>query len=256
MFDTHAHYDDEKFDTDREKTLENVYKSGVNYIVNAADSLKSAEKSIALAEKYPFIYAAVGIHPHNAKDFSDNVLAEISRLCEHKKVVAVGEIGLDYHYDFSPRDIQRRVFAAQIDLAAQKSLPIVIHEREALQDTLCIIKENRGKIGKALWHCFSQSKEILAEVMRLDGFYISLGGVVTFKNAVKAVDTAREVPLDRLLLETDCPYLTPVPHRGERCDSSYMRYTAEKIAQIRGMSFDELCRATEENAKKFYDIKE
>ena len=254
MFDAHAHYDDKMFDADRDKLLSSMPEKGVSFIVNAGDSIKSGEASVALSAKYPFVYAAVGVHPHNAKDFDENTLARLKKLCENEKVVAVGEIGLDYHYDFSPRDVQKYVFREQIRFAREQNLPIVIHERDALRDTLDILKENKGKIKRGLWHCFSQSNEILQEVIRLDGFYISLGGVVTFKNAVKAVEVSKNVPLDRLLLETDCPYLTPAPHRGERNDSSYMKYTAEKIAGLRGISVDELLCKTSENAKIFYEI--
>lgn len=253
MFDSHAHYDDRVFNEDRDGLLGSMRENGVTHIVNASDTLKNSYASVKLAEEYDFIYAAVGLHPHNAKEYSQKTEEELLALSKHKKVVAIGEIGLDYHYDHSPREMQKKVFAMQMELAHKAGLPVVIHQREALSDCLDILRACEvTKIG-GIMHCFSESAQTLEIILKM-GMYISLGGVVTYKNARKTVEVAAAVPIDRLLLETDCPYLTPEPHRGKRNDSLLMRHTAEKIAQIRGISFEELERQTTENAKRFFGI--
>ena len=250
IFDTHAHYDDERFDEDRDELLSSLFESSVSHIVNCGCDLKSSLTTIALAEKYENLYAAVGVHAHEASEYTAEDLAKIAALYEHKKVVAVGEIGLDYYYDFSPRERQIEVFRRQIKLANELDLPVIIHDREAHEDTLNILKELRPK---GVVHCFSGSVEMAREILKL-GLYIGLGGAVTFKNAVKPVEVAKEVPLDRLLLETDAPYMTPVPFRGKRCDSAHIAYTAERIAEVKGMDVQELIDVCNENAGRLFKL--
>ncbi len=250
IFDTHAHYDDERFDEDRDELLSSLFDTSVSHIVNCGCDLKSSLKTVALSEKYPNLYAAVGVHAHEASDCTDENLIEIEKLYSHKKVVAVGEIGLDYYYDFSPRERQIEVFRQQIELANKLGLPVIIHDREAHEDTLKILKELRPK---GVVHCFSGSVEMAKEIIKL-GLYIGLGGAVTFKNAKKPIEVAEYTPLDRLLLETDAPYMTPVPFRGKRCDSAHIAYTAEKIAEVKGINVQELIDMCNENSKKLFGI--
>ena len=251
IFDAHAHYDDEKFSEDREKLLSELPSKGVVGVVNAAVDIFSAETALSYGEKYPFMYAAVGIHPENLEGLQEDYLYRLAKLYEREKAVAIGEIGLDYYWDIE-RETQQRVFGEQLSLVNDLNAPVVIHDRDAHGDTLAFLKKYRPK--KALLHCFSGSAEFMRELMRLD-CYISLGGTVTFKNARHSVEVAREVPIDKLLLETDAPYLSPVPFRGRRNDSSLILYTATKIAQIREMSVQEVLDKTAENAKYFYGIK-
>lgn len=251
IFDAHAHYDDEKFSEDRETLLSELPSKGVVGVVNAAVDIVSAETALSYGERYPFMYAAVGVHPENLEGLQEDYLYRLAKLYEREKAVAIGEIGLDYYWDIE-RETQQRVFGEQLSLVNDLNAPVVIHDRDAHGDTLAFLKKYRPK--KALLHCFSGSAEFMRELMRLD-CYISLGGTVTFKNARHSVEVAREVPIDKLLLETDAPYLTPVPFRGTRNDSSLILYTATKIAQIRGMSVQEVLDKTAENAKYFYGIK-
>ena len=250
IFDAHAHYDDKWFDDDREAVLDGLPSKGVCGVVNNAVDLRSAEDVIALAERYDYIYAAVGFHPENILDMPENWLEGVARLTEHPKVVAIGETGLDYHWD-TPRDLQKTVFEEQLRLSLDLKLPIVVHDREAHGDTFELLRRYRPK---ALVHCFSGSVELMREAVRL-GCYISLGGVVTFKNARQSVEVAAEIPLDRLLLETDAPYMAPVPFRGKRCDSSMITFAAERIAALRGIGVQELLDLTRENAEAFYKLK-
>ena len=245
IFDAHAHYDDRWFDEDRADLLSSMPQNGVAYI-----DLATAKTAIEYAEKYPFMYACAGIHPENLKGLPDDYLERLKELIKHPKVVALGEIGLDYHWDI-PRDLQNHVFEEQLILARELDVPVVIHDREAHGDTMELLRKYRPK---GLMHCFSGSVEMLKEVMKL-GMSISLGGTVTFKNARVPVEVAAAVPIDRLLLETDAPYLSPVPYRGKRNDSTRIAYTAMKIAEIRGMDAQELIDITTENAKRLYDIK-
>lgn len=251
IFDTHAHYDDERFNEDRDELLSSLFEGSVSHIINCGCDLKSSLTTVALAEKYDNLYAAVGVHAHEAESCTDSDLSEIAGLYAHKKVVAVGEIGLDYFYDFSPRERQIEVFRQQIELANKLDLPVIIHDRDAHEDTLNILKELRPK---GVVHCFSGSVEMAKEIIKL-GLYIGLGGAVTFKNARKPLEVAEYVPLDKLLLETDAPYMTPVPFRGKRCDSAHIAYTAEKIAEVRGMDVQELVNICNENAKRLFNIK-
>ena len=253
LFDTHAHYDDERFDTDREELLASLPGKDVDLVINAGSDMPSSRTSVALAEKYPYIYAAVGVHPHEAKSLTEADCDELLELAKHPKVVAIGEIGLDYHYDLSPRDIQREAFARQIELAKTAGLPFVVHEREACKDCLDILKAQGVGERAGVMHCFSGSRET-AKILLDMGMYISVGGPVTFKNNVKTVDMVEYVPLDRLFIETDSPYLTPVPHRGKRNDSSYVYHVAAKIAEIKGISVEEAAAATKANAIKFFKI--
>ncbi len=250
IFDTHAHYDDSRFDEDRDELLSSLSAKGVSEIVNCGCDLQSSLTTVELSRKYDFIYAAVGVHAHEAEDTTDADMDEIRKLYSESKVVAVGEIGLDYHYDFSPRERQIEVFRRQIILAKELDLPVIIHDREAHEDTLNILKEYRPK---GVVHCFSGSVEMAKEIIGL-GLYIGLGGAVTFKNAKKPVEVAKYVPINRLLLETDAPYMTPVPHRGERCDSAHIAFTAEKIAEVREMDVQQLIDICNSNAKTLFNI--
>ena len=249
IFDAHAHYDDKWFDDDRNELLEKIQDKGVCGIINNSVDLVTAEKSIAFAEKYDFMYAAVGFHPENIENMPENYLDSLAELTKHEKVVAIGETGLDYYWD-TPRDLQKKVFEEQIKLSLDLEMPLIVHDREAHGDTFDFLRKYRPK---ALVHCFSGSVELMREAVKL-GMYISLGGVVTFKNARHSVEVAKEIPIDRLLLETDAPYMAPVPFRGKRCDSSMILYSAEKIASVRNMGVQELLDITCENAKRFYGI--
>ena len=250
IFDAHAHYDDKWFDDDRSVLLSSLPQNGVSYVVNAAVDLETAETAISYAETYPHVYACAGIHPENLEGLPDNYLERLKELLKHPRVLALGEIGLDYHWDI-PRDVQNRVFEEQLQLARELDVPVVIHDREAHGDVMALVRKYQPK---GLMHCYSGSVEMLKEVLKL-GMSISLGGTVTFKNARVPVEVAAAVPLDRLLLETDAPYLSPVPYRGKRNDSTNIAYTAAKIAEIRGMDAQELIDLTTENAKRLYGIK-
>ena len=249
IFDSHAHYDDGWFDEDRDSVLGSLPQKGVCGIVNNSVDIENAKRVIALAEKYDYIYAAVGIHPENLENLPDDYLDQIARLTKHPKVVAVGETGLDYHWDI-PREEQKRVFEEQLKLSLDLRMPIIVHDREAHGDVFDLLRKYRPN---ALVHCFSGSVELMREAVRM-GLYISLGGVVTFKNARHSVEVASEIPLDRLLLETDAPYMAPVPFRGKRCDSSMIVFAAEKIAQLRNMTAQQVLDITAGNAKRFYSI--
>ena len=251
-FVSHAHYDDERFDEDRESLIESLREKGVDFIVNAAADMKSCHTSLALAEKYPFIYSSVGVHPHDVKELTEANIEEMRRLAQNAKVVAIGEIGLDYYYDNSPREDQRKWFKVQLELAKELDLPVIIHSRDASQETFDIIMESGVKEG--VIHCFSGSYELAKEYVKR-GFYLGIGGSLTFKNAKKTVEVVEGIDLDHILIETDCPYLTPVPHRGERNDSSYLKFVVEKIAEIKGISTDEVAQVSSENAKKLFRIK-
>lgn len=251
IFDVHAHYDDEKFDGDREELLSSLPEMGVKAVVNASVDLATAKKAIEFSEKYSHMYAAVGVHPENLEGLDGNYLNKLADLYENnKKVVAIGEIGLDYYWDI-PKEPQLKVFEDQLKLAIELDAPVVIHDREAHADTMRILKKYKPQ--KVLLHCYSGSREMLKEVMNL-GAFISMGGVVTFKNARVPVEVAEAVPLERLLLETDCPYLSPVPFRGKRNSSEKIAFTAERIAEIKGMDTQTLIDVTCENAERFFEI--
>ena len=249
IFDAHAHYDDDWFDEDRQELLESLPQKGVSGIVNASVDLKTAEIARGFAQKYEYMYFTVGFHPENLEDMPENYLDKIAKMLEHEKAVALGEIGLDYHWDIE-KELQHRVFEEQLKLAKDLDVPVVVHDREAHGDVMEYLRQYKPR---GLMHCFSGSVEMLKEVLKL-GMSISLGGTVTFKNARVPLEVADAVPLDRLLLETDAPYLSPVPFRGKRNDSSNIIYTAQKIAEIKGIGVQELLDITAENARKLYGI--
>jgi len=253
LFDTHAHLDDDRFEVDRDEIIRQCRQDGVELILNAGSNIETSVKSISLAGKHDFIYAAVGMHPHDASDMDEETAGVLAALAENRKVRAIGEIGLDYHYDLSPRGVQKLRFIEQIDLARQLKLPVIVHDREAHGDVMDIFKKTRIKEVGGVLHSFSGSAEMALECLKL-GLYISISGPVTFNNAKKTVEAVREVPLDMLLIETDSPYLTPVPHRGKRNYPGYVRYVAEKIAEIKGVSYEEVARRTMENGKRLFGI--
>ena len=253
IFDTHAHYDDEAFDTDREELLAGLPQAGIGWVANIASSVPSIDESIALAHRFPHVYCALGIHPEHCADLTDALLEEIREKLKDDKAVAVGEIGLDYYWKEPDPELQRYWFARQLQLAREADLPVVIHSREAAADTMRIMKENRAEETGGVVHCYSYSAELAREFVKM-GFYIGIGGVVTFKNAKKMVKVAEEIPLESLLLETDCPYLAPMPYRGKRNSSLYLPYVVTKIAQIKGIPEEEVVRVTELNAEKMYGL--
>ena len=252
IFDSHAHYNDEQFDIDRDSLLASLPEAGIVGIINCGTDVNSSLASIKMAERYPFVYAACGYHPESALEFNEDRLSEIEKMLSHEKCVAVGEIGLEYHYDFVPKDIQKYVFQKHLELAVKYDMPVIVHDREAHADTMDLLKKYNPK---GVLHCYSGSVEMAKEVLKM-GMYIGLGGAVTFKNAVKPVEVAQMIPFDRLLLETDCPYMAPVPMRGKRNNSAYISYVAEKIAEIKNMTFDDVAKITKENAKRFFNIEE
>ncbi|MBE7025332.1 MAG: TatD family deoxyribonuclease [Ruminococcaceae bacterium] len=251
FIDSHAHYNAEAFAEDRDALLASLPAAGVDAVVNIGDSLSASETCLRLSEQHSFVYAAVGVHPENAAEITEEGLRRLEKLAGHEKAVAIGEIGLDYYYDDVPRDIQRFAFREQLKLAKKLGMPVVIHDRDAHGDCLQILQDENITAG--VMHCFSGSVEFMREVVRL-GLYVALGGVVTYKNARHTVDVAREVSPDRLLLETDCPYLSPVPHRGKRNSSLYLRHTAEKIAEIRGVDVETVATITAQNARRLFGI--
>ena len=251
FFDTHAHYDDKRFIDDRGDLLGSMGQAGISLILNASSSMRSAKNSQKLAEKYPFIYASAGVHPHDAESMTDESLAELELLLGHKKALAVGEIGLDYHYDFSPRDVQKTRFREQMELARRLKKPVIIHEREALSDTLEVLADFRDLLGVV--HCFSGSWETAKIILDM-GWYLSFTGVITFKNARKALEVVEKMPPDRIMIETDAPYLAPEPKRGQRNSSLFLPFIAEKVAEVRGLSLEETAALTTENGKRFFGI--
>ena len=252
IFDSHAHYDDSQFDGDREELLGQVLpEKSVSGIINMAADLNSCQTTWELTQRYGYVYGAAGIHPEEARDLPHDWLAQVKAWLGRPKMVAVGEIGLDYHWlDACPKDRQQEVFADQLELAKELSLPVVVHDREAHADTLSFLRQYRPA---GVVHCFSGSWETAREILNL-GMYIGLGGVVTFKNARHPVEVAKSIPLDRLLLETDCPYMAPVPFRGKRNDSSLIAYVAERIGEVRGQPAEEILQAAEANARRLFAI--
>lgn len=248
IFDTHAHLDDARFDDIREELLENMHKNGVDSIISCGCDVESSKTALALAEQYDFIYAAVGFHPGNLQNGAD--IEAIETLAKQKKCVAIGEIGLDYYWEKENAELQRQVFEEQLLLAKRLDLPVIIHDRDAHSDTLEILKKHKPK---GVVHCFSGSPEMAKEIIKL-GMYIGVGGVITFKNARRLPEVVQEIPEDKLLLETDCPYLAPEPFRGKLCHSGMIALTAEKVAEIRGVSRDEILRLCLKNAKKLFGV--
>lgn len=253
IFETHAHYDDDRFKDDRDETIKRVHEKGVAPIINVGASIGSTMTTIELAKKYDFIYAAVGVHPSDIADLNEETFAWLREQTAWERTVAVGEIGLDYYWDKEPnvQENQRYWFKRQLELAAEASLPVIIHSRDAAQDTMEIMTEAAKKNIRGVIHCYSYSPEMALEYVKL-GYYIGVGGVVTFKNAKKLVQTVSELPLDRILLETDCPYMAPEPHRGTRNDSSNIPYVIKKIAEIKGTTPDEVERKNRANAFELF----
>ena len=254
LFDSHAHLNDARFDEDREALIQKLQEEHVDLVLNPGADIETSISSVELANKYDFIYAAVGVHPHDVKDLDDTAIDTLRKLAtENEKVVAIGEIGLDYYYDNSPREVQKEWFKKQIELANELKLPIIIHDRDAHQDTFEIIKTKSPEIGCVL-HCYSGNVELAKEYVKM-GCYISIPGTVTFKNNKKTREVAKEIPLEYLLIETDSPYMAPEPHRGKRNDPSLVAFVADKIAQEKGISYEKVCEATKENAKRLFNIK-
>ncbi len=257
IFETHAHYEDKQFDADRDALLESMYENGISRIVNVGSTIETTKKSIELAEKYDFIYAAAGVHPSETECLNEESFAWLQLQVKHPKVKAVGEIGLDYYWDkeAAVRERQRYWFKRQLQLAKEASLPVIIHSRDAAEDTLAIMREAFQMQIPGVIHCFSYSPQTAEEYIKM-GYYIGIGGVVTFKNAKKLKETVEKIPLDKILLETDCPYMAPEPYRGKRNSSVYLPYIAAAIAQIKGVTEQEVIRVTEQNALRMYQMRE
>ena len=251
IFESHAHYDDEAFDTDREEILDQCQRDGIEYIVNVSASLKTVKSTLALAEKYPFLYAAVGVHPDEVGELNEENFVWLTEQCRNPKTVAVGEIGLDYYWDKENHELQKIWFRAQMELAKKLDLPMIVHSREAAADTLEEIKKAQDERLRGVIHCFSYAPEMAEEYLKL-GYYIGIGGVVTFKNAKKLKEVVKLLPLERILLETDCPYLAPEPNRGKRNSSLNLPYVAAAIGELKGVDPDEVIRITGQNAKNMY----
>ncbi len=255
IFDSHAHYDDEAFDEDREELLGRLNAEGVGRVINVGASWRGVQDTVALTARYPFVYGAVGIHPDHVGEMNDERLAELLTLCQNPKIRAVGEIGLDYYWDKESHDLQKLWFSRQLSLAKEAGLPVIIHSREAAQDTFDQMKrEHAGSTGGVI-HCFSGSVEMAREYVKL-GYYIGIGGVVTFKNARVLKEVAREIPLERILVETDCPYLAPTPHRGKRNCSLYLPLVIREIAEQKGITPEEVEAVTWENACELFGLAE
>ncbi|MCM1135195.1 MAG: TatD family hydrolase [Clostridium sp.] len=253
IFDTHAHYDDKAFDNDRETLFENMKKDGVELIVNVGSDLASNHKTLELAEKFSFIYAAIGVHPSETGELTEADIQWLQEKSRHPKAVAIGEIGLDYYWQEPDKTVQKKWFERQLQLAAKVNLPIIVHSRDAAKDTLEILKDwQKDKTGGVI-HCFSYTKELAREYLNMD-YYFGIGGVLTFKNAKKLVEAVEYIPMNHILLETDCPYLAPEPYRGKRNQSSYIYYVAQKLAEIKKLSREEVLEQTMQNAKKFYNL--
>lgn len=255
LFDSHAHLNDERFEEDREELINSLREKQVDFVVNPGADIESSITSIELAKKYDFIYAAVGVHPHDVGELDETSIDTLRKLAvENEKVVAIGEIGLDYYYDTYPKEVQKEWFKKQIELANELKLPIIIHDRDAHGDTFEIIKNTKSSEIGCVLHCYSGNVELAKEYIKM-GCYISIPGTVTFKNNKKTREVVREIPLEYLLIETDSPYMAPEPHRGKRNDPSLVQFVADKIAQEKEISYEEVCRVTKENAKRFFGIK-
>jgi len=253
IFDTHAHYDDDAFDKDRDELLSGMREQNVEYIVNVGASMASSERSLKLEEKYPFVYAAVGVHPDEVGELDDEKFEKLREWTAHEKVKAVGEIGLDYYWDKEKHELQKHWFMRQMELASECNLPMIVHSREAAKDTLDMVIAAKSLNLSGIIHCYSYSVEQAREYLDM-GYYIGIGGVLTFKNAKKLKEVAEYAPLSQIVLETDCPYLAPVPFRGKRNDSSKISYVAEELAAIKQIPAEEVLRITNENGRKLYHI--
>ena len=254
LIDSHCHIDDARYDADRAAMIQRAQDAGIGHFVTIGCDLETSRAAVALAQHYPFISATVGVHPHEVKRIESGWYDELRALAKSKSVVAYGEIGLDYHYDHSPRDVQRERFREQVRLARELKLPIVIHTREAQEDTITILKEEKGGDVGGVFHCFSGDTWLAKDALDL-GFYLSFSGVITFQNATMLRDIVKTVPLDRILVETDAPYLTPAPHRGKRNEPTYVRHVADKIAELHGLTTQQVEDATSQNTKRLFGIK-
>ena len=252
IFDTHAHYDDEAFDEDREKLLERMQNRGVEYIVNVGASVASCKSTIGLVRRFPYVYGALGIHPDEVSELTEEDYKWLERSINKPKIVAVGEIGLDYHWNDN-KEVQIAAFERQMEMAREAELPIIVHSRDAAQDTYEVMKANKADEIGGVVHCFSYAKEMAEKFLDM-GFYLGIGGVVTFNNAKKLREVVEYMPMDKMVIETDCPYLTPEPNRGKRNDSFYLPYVVNKIAEIKGLSPSEVIDVTSDNAKNLYGI--
>ncbi len=253
IFESHAHYDDSRFGPDREAVIKKLKETGIGCIINVGSSMNSSRVSLEMAKKYDMVYSSVGVHPHDVQEMKESDLEVLLAMTAYDKIVAIGEIGLDYYYDNAPREIQKLWFREQLKLAVELDLPVIIHSREASEDTYDILFENNAHSVGGVIHCFSGSAEMARRYTDL-GYYIGIGGVVTFKNAKKLVEVVKEVPLSRILVETDAPYLTPEPHRGKRNDSSFIPHIIEKIAEIKGLTKEEVETATWENGRRLFAV--
>lgn len=253
IFDTHSHYDDQAFEGDREELLLSLQEKGIGTVVNVGASMETSRQALQLAEKYDFVYATLGVHPSEVAELTEADMDWIRQYASHKKVVAMGEFGLDYHWEEPAPEVQRKWFFRQIELAKEVHLPIIIHSRDAAAETMEILTREKAYECGGVIHCYSYSPEQAKEYVDM-GFYIGIGGVVTFKNAKKCVRTVEEIPLENIVLETDCPYMAPEPNRGKRNDSSQLIYVAEKIAALKGTTTEEVIRITTENARKMYGL--
>ena len=254
IFETHAHYDDKAFDKDRDSLIRLLKKEKIDPVINVSSSLESVTRSISLAHEYDNIYAAVGIHPSDCADLTEDDIEWIKEQTGDERVVAIGEIGLDYHYDEPDRETQKKWFIRQMDLAKELSMPVIIHSRDAAEDTFNILKRSDYEPVRGILHCFSYSVEMAREYVKL-GYYIGVGGVVTFKNGRKLHETVRDIPIENIVVETDSPYLAPVPYRGHRNSSVYLTYIIEEIARIKSMSYDDVEKITYENAANLYGVR-
>ena len=255
FFDSHAHYDDEKFDQDREEILNQIYQEGIKHVLTAGYSLEGSKQAIHLAEKYRYIYASCGISPNDLEEYQEKDIQTIKEWAKHPKVVAIGEIGLDYYWSKENKELQKEIFIKQIEVANQVGLPIIIHTREAVADTIDILKNQVNAIKHGVFHCCPLNPELIKEALKL-GFYISFAGPITFKNAKHAEEAIQLVPNEKILIETDSPYLAPEPYRGTRNDSIKMKETAKKVAQVKGISLEEVAILTSQNAKKLFQIQD
>ena len=253
IFDTHAHYDDEAFDEDRDEVLTSLRKRGVGTVVNVGASMEGSRRSVSLSEQYEFVYSAVGVHPDEVGELREEDMEWMREQLQKPKVVAVGEIGLDYYWDKEGHDLQKKWFLRQLKLAKELKKPVIIHSREAAADTMELLKANYHGEMPMVMHCYSYSMEMAREYRKM-GLYLGIGGVLTFKNAKKLKETVLESPMEYLLLETDCPYLAPVPNRGKRNDSGMLKFVVQELAALKGITPEEVIRITEENARRFYGI--
>lgn len=251
IFESHAHYDNEQFHKDREALFKTFPDNDIQYVINIGSDMRSSRISIELAKRYPFIYAAVGVHPHDVSDMKEEDLENLLHFAAYEKVVAIGEIGLDYHYDYSPRSVQKLWFREQLKLAKDLGLPVIIHSREAAQDTFDLVMEADLEERAGVVHCYSGSVEMALEYVK-KGFYIGVGGVITFKNAKKLIEVVEAIPLEMILIETDAPYLAPVPHRGKRNDSTFLPEVIKAIAEIKGVTPELVEEVTYNNGKKLF----